>query len=142
MRRDYFLAYLVLLENIPPNSCRAVLETKKRGLFRRKLADIEWTGGILADKLNGDLTLKDNLLKEFQRNRPLDIIVVDEPAYRCARIETGERLLTPSRNLLDGIDRIRESGERRPIPLPSGNLLDCIERIAGITAEHVTEVNR
>ena len=117
--RDYYLEYLVLLEDIPSSSCWAVLETKKRGLFRQEVVDIEWTGGTLADTLNGDLTLKDNLLNEFQLNSPLDIIVVPEPAYRCARIETAERLLC----------------------LPSGSLFDCLDRIAGLTAEHVTEVN-
>jgi len=118
--RDYCLEYLVLLEDIPSNSCWAVLKTKKRGLLRREVVDIEWTGGTLADKLNGDLTLKENLLNEFQLNSPLDIRVAPEPAYQCARIETGEERL---------------------LRLPSRSLFDCLDRIAGLTAEHVTEVN-
>jgi len=145
MSRPYYLEYLVLLEDIPSSSCRAVLETKKRGLFQREVVDIEWTGGILADKLNGDLTLKDNLLKEFQlNNRPLDITVAPEPAYRCARIETSERYLKSSplrlSKLSEHIDRFVETGQSHPIFLPSRNLLDCIDRIAGITTEHVKVV--
>jgi len=112
----HYFEYLVPLREIPSSLCWAVLVTKKRGLFRREVVNIEWRGGTLADTLNGDPTLKQSLLMEFQLNRPLDILVAPEPIYRCIRIETGRHL-------------------------PSGSLFDYLDRVAVLTAGHVTEVN-
>lgn len=112
----YDFEYLVSLGEIPSSLCWAKLDTQKRGLFRRKVVDIEWRGGTLANTLNGDLSLKDSLLMEFRLSRPLDIVVAPEPVYQCTRIET-------------------------PRHLPSGNLFDCLDRIAGHIPSHVTEAN-
>ena len=119
--QEDYLEYLVPLREIPLGMCWAKLKTRKRGLLRRRVVDIEWGGGTLADMLNGDPTLKESLLMEFQLNRPLDIIVAPEPLHQCARIETTLHL-----PYLD---------------LPSGSLFDCLDRIAGHIPSHVTEVN-
>ena len=66
--------------------------TKKKGLFRREVVDIEWKGKTLAAALNSDLTLKESLLTEFRVNRPWNIVVAPEPIYRCMRIETDLQL--------------------------------------------------
>jgi len=118
----YCLDYLVPLEDIPSGLCWAELHTKKRGLLRREVVDIEWTGGTLADTLNGDLTLKQNLLMEFWRNDPLDIEIAPEPVYRCVRIET---------------ECVRKEAE---LCLSAG-VFDCLDRIAGLIPKHVIEVN-
>lgn len=113
---SYFLEYLVPLGEIPLRSCWAELHKKKRFLFWGGVTDVEWRGGSLAETLNGDLTLKQSLLTEFRVNRPLGIEIVPEPIYRCARISTR-------------------------FYLPLRNLFDCLDRVAGLTAEYVTEVN-
>lgn len=113
---EYYLKYLVPLGETPSSLCRAGLVTKKRGLLQREVVDIEWGGGTLADTLNGDQSLKQSLLMEFRLNGPLEIVIAPEPIYRCIVIETG-------------------------LHLPSGNLFDCLDRIAKLATEHVTEVN-
>ena len=100
-----YIIYLVPLKEIPSSLCWAVLETKKRGLFRREVVGIEWRGGTLADILNDDQTLKQNLLTEFRLNSPLDIQIGPEPIYQCVRIETGLRVST---GIFDCLDRIAE----------------------------------
>jgi len=118
----YYLDYLVPLKDIPSGLCWAELHTKKRGLLRREVVDIEWRGGTLADTLNGDLTLKQNLLIELRRNGPLDIQIAPEPVYRCVRIET---------------ESVRIEAEL----CISAGMFDCLDRIAGLIQKHVAEVN-
>ncbi len=112
---SYYLEYLVPISEIPSSLCRATLSIKKRGLLRRKVVDIEWHGGTLADKLNDDSTLNQDLLMAFQLDKPIGITVTPEPIYRCIRIETNTHL-------------------------PSRSLFDCLCRIAQLSAENVAEV--
>lgn len=112
---SYYLEYLIPISEIPSSLCRATLSIKKRGLLRRKVVDIEWHGGTLADKLNDDSTLNQDLLMAFQLDRPIGITVIPEPIYRCIRIETD-------------------------LHLPSRSLFDCLCRIAQLSAENVAEV--
>ena len=125
---EYCLNYLVPLGQIPSSLCRAVLVTKKQGLLRREVVDIEWGGGTLADTLNGDQSLKQSLLMEFRLNGPVEIAIAPEPIYRCTRIETWG---ITQRGFLPGSD----------FHLPSGSLFDCLDRIAGHIPPQVTEVN-
>lgn len=114
--QEDYLEYLVPLGEIPSSLCWTKLHTKKRGLFRREVVDIEWLGSALSETLNTDLALKQSLLMEFRQTKPLEIEIAPEPVYQCARIETTLRL-------------------------PSGSLFDCLDRIAGHIPPHVTEVN-
>lgn len=110
----YYLDYIVPLKEIPSILYRASVETKTKGFFRDKVVDIKWRGHALADALNDDLNLKQDLLMEYRLNWSLSwITIIPAPAYQCARIETNW-------------------------VLPSNSLFDCLERIAG----HVIEVNK
>lgn len=113
---SYYLEYLVPISEIASSLCRAILSSKKRGLLRRKVVDIEWHGGTLVDRLNDDSTLNQDLLTAFQLDRPIGITVTPEPTYQCIRIETD-------------------------LHLPSRSLFDCLDRIAGHAVQHVTELN-
>lgn len=111
-----FLEYLVTLKEIPSSLCWAVLVAEERGLLRRKVIDIDWRGGSIAEKLNSESTLKQNLLMEFQLSGPLNVVIAPEPIYQCIRIETPHRL-------------------------PSANFFDCLELLARHIPQHVTELN-
>lgn len=133
----YYLDYLVPLGEIPLGICHAALETRKRWILWGEVLDIKWVGGSLASTLNDDLALKQSLLIEFRLHRPLGIEIAPEPVYQCARIST--RGVTKHHGLLRPQYLLRSGGA--VLHLPSGSLFDCLDRIAGHIAPHVTEVN-
>ena len=114
--KAWFCDYLVPLRERSSRLCRAKLGKKNRSFWSTEIVDIEWKGETLADMLNGDLTLEQRLLEEFQLNRPLEIKITPWPAYQCAKLKT------------------RAAGTG--FHFPSCNMFDCLDRIAG----HVVKV--
>jgi hypothetical protein len=61
----------------------AEAKEKKTGFIRRKLVDITWEGGRLADLLNGDRELKAMLIQIGESP-----IIQPEPENQCVRVTT------------------------------------------------------
>jgi len=109
----YYFDYLVPLTDMRSHLCQAKLKTKTESFWSRKIVDIEWKGETLADMLNGDLSLKQSLLEEFQLNKPdtpFNIKITPWRTYRCARIKTA----------------VKDTG----FPFPSKSMFDCLDTIA------------
>ena len=107
----YHLDYLVPLKDTPSRLCRAKLEEKhkSKSFWSTEIVDIEWKGETLADRLNGDLNLKQRLLEEFRLNKSLSIKITPEPVYQSARLKisfSGFGSYFPSRKMFDCLDRI------------------------------------
>lgn len=86
-----------------------------------QVTDIRRKGGILADRLNGDVSLTESLVAELHENRDLAIRIEFDPNF-------GWKIVTR------GVEKRRFWG--RPLTgLPSRRLFDCLDRIAG----HVIE---
>ena len=68
-------------------SVKAKTELKTKGLIRKKVLDIRWTGGEIAELLNEDQSLKELMLQEQLRN----IEINPDKKRPYVRIRTGAR---------------------------------------------------
>lgn len=104
------------------NDLRAEVKEKKEGFISKKLVDIKWEGGKLADRLNGDAELKNMIM----RTGSSALKVEADKKNDCIRIIHEK-----------GIDLIEESGgafikttQTRAENFPSIETFDIIDRIA------------
>jgi len=105
------------------NDLRAEVKEKKEGFISKKLVDIKWDGGRLAELLNSDAELKNMIMRTG--STPLKVEL--DSKNDCVRIIQEKE-----------IDVIVESGgafikktETRAENFPSIETLDVIDRIAG-----------
>ena len=113
----YQLDFLVPLRDTPSRLCRAKLRIKTESFWSTKIVDIEWKGETLADKLNGDLNLKQRLSEELRLNKWFVIEITPWPAYQSAKLKT------------------RAPGEGEGFDFLSRNMFDCLDQIAACVIE-------
>lgn len=115
---DYYLEYLVSVVDIQCSlPYKTVLKKTSRSRFWGKIVDIEWKGGLLANRLNNDHSLKERFLTYLQENMNFEIKIVPEACYGYVKIETT------------GIQRDRML-EQPIIHFPSRTMFDCLDRVA------------
>jgi hypothetical protein len=107
---------------VSENDLKAETKEKKEGFISKKLVDVRWEGGRLADLLNGDAELKNMIM----RTGSSSLKVESDKKNDCVRIIHEK-----------GIDVIVESGgafihktETRAENFPPIETLDIVDRIA------------
>ena len=104
------------------NDLKAELKAKTEGLISKKLVDVHWEGGLIAGQLNGDLELKNAILK----SNVVPLKVEPDKENNCARIinEHSVRMVITRSGI------IVQKAETRVENFPPLETLNVIDKIA------------
>ncbi len=103
------------------NNLKAQVKMKTEGFLSKRVLDMHWEGGRLADQLNSDINLKDMIMGL----RFLPLKVEPDPKNNCIRVinEKGIRIIMRSWD--DEQTRVEE--------LPQIEILNVLDKIADYT---------
>jgi len=100
----------------------AQVKEKTEGLISKKLVDIHWEGGILAGQLNGDIELKNMIMKSIA----VPLKVEPDKKNNCVHIINEKSI----RIIIQRSGIIVQKTETRAENFPPIEILDVIDKIA------------
>jgi len=112
------------------NDLKAELKTKTEGLISKKLVDIHWEGGLLAGQLNGDLDLKDTIMK----SNVIPLKVEPDRKNNCVHIINEHAV----REIITRSGIIIQKAETRVENFPPPATLDVVDKIATYARAYMT----
>lgn len=118
------------LVNANENDLNAELKAKTEGFISKKLVDVHWEGGLLAGQLNGDLELKNAILK----SNVVPLKVEPDKKNNCVRVinEHSVRMIITRSGI------IVQKAETRVENFPPMEILDVIDKIAAYAKGYMT----
>jgi len=108
--------------NSDENELKAELKAKTEGFISKKLVDVHWEGGLLAGQLNGDLQLKDTIMK----SSVIPLKVEPDKKNNCVHIINEHAV----REIITRSGIIVQKAETRVENFPPLETLNVIDKIA------------
>jgi hypothetical protein len=110
------------MSNMNEDDLKAQVKEKTEGLISKKLVDIHWEGGLLAGQLNGDIELRNMIMK----SSVVPLKVESDKKNNCVHVinEKGIRIIIQRSGI------IVQKAETRAENFPPIEILDVIDKIA------------
>lgn len=116
--------------NSNDNDLKAELKAKTEGFISKKLVEVHWDGGLLAGQLNGDLELKDTIMK----SNVIPLKVEPDKKNNCAHIINEHAV----REIITRSGIIVKKAETRVENFPPMATLDVVDKIATYIRAYMT----
>jgi len=116
--------------NSNENDLKAELKVKTEGFISKKVVDVHWEGGLLAGQLNGDLQLKDTIMK----SSVIPLKVEPDKKNNCVHIINEHAV----REIITRSGIIVQKAETRVENFPPMETLDVVDKIATYVRAYMT----